>query len=350
MNIFDRIAAFNRLSVIISDTLSDSENASQELAQQIENESVYNAWFIPFFVKKALAEIAKMNREADLKTWLLPYQNLIENQKIAHRIGVVTAGNIPLVGFHDFLSVLISGHTFVGKLSSNDNRLLPVLAKILCGIEPQFAKKIEFCSEKLASFDKLIVTGDNHTAQHFARYFQQYPLLIRKHCNSIAVLDGNESPKDLLALADDMMLYFGLGCRNVSKIYIPNNYNFEPLFTALNAYSAICNAHHKYLNNLEYQKVTHLISGIPFLDQGICIFKENASLDSPISVIHYEYYDKNVETRLIASLRSQFGENLQCTVSNISDFPACFPLGQAQQPKLTDYANNLDTVRFVNGK
>ncbi|MCL2131221.1 MAG: hypothetical protein FWH36_02010 [Lentimicrobiaceae bacterium] len=339
-----RIAAFNQLSLIISDTLSANEKGSEELAQQIENEQIYNSWFVPFFVKKALAEIANCLREEHLKKWLLPYQNLMKNQQNPYRIGVITAGNIPLVGFHDFLSVLISGHVFVGKLSSNDNRLLPVLAKILCEIEPQFAAKIEFCQDKLNPIDKLIVTGGNHTAQHFARYFQQYPLLIRRHCNSAAVLDGNESAEELLALADDIMLYFGLGCRNISKLYVPKNYHFEPLFTALNAYKDICNAHHKYLNNLEYQKVTHLINGISFLDQGICLFKENMALDSPVSVVHYEYYTEKEE---VIKTLSQLGENLQCTVSNICDFPACFPLGQSQRPKLNDYANNLDTVRFA---
>ena len=348
MNLFDRITAFNHLSIIISDTLSSNEKAHLELTQQIENEYIYNPWFISFFVKKALAEIAKLLQGKNLKEWLLPYQNLIENQKNVHRIGVITAGNIPLVGFHDFLSVLLSGHIFVGKLSSNDNRLLPILSKILCEIEPQFSEKIEFCSEKIYPFDKLIVTGDNHTAQHFARYFQQYPLLIRKHCNSVAVLDGNESTNDLLALSDDIMLYFGLGCRSVSKIYVPNNYNFEPLFTVLNVYKEICNAHHKYLNNLEYQKITHIINCVPFLDQGICIFKENTSLDSPISMIHYEYYDDEAETQLFASLYSKLGENLQCLVSNMANFPTSFPLGYAQQPKLNNYANNLDTIAFVN--
>ena len=344
MNIFDRITAFNRLSIIISDTLSSDRKAHPKLKQQIENEYIYNPWFIPFFVEKSLAEIAKMLQEENLKKWMFPYQNSIENQKIVHRIGVITAGNIPLVGFHDFLSVLISRHTFVGKLSSNDNRLLPLLAKILCEIEPQFNDKIEFCPEKLTPIEKLIVTGDNHTAQHFTRYFQKYPLLIRRHCNSVAVLDGNESAEDLLALADDIMLYFGLGCRNISKLYIPENYHFDPLFTALDAYKDICNAHHKYLNNLEYQKVTHLINCIPFLDQGICIFKENTSLDSPISVIHYEYYSEKEE---VVKTLSQLGENLQCTVSAICNFPNCFPLGQTQQPKLNDYANNLDTIEFL---
>ena len=344
MNIFDRIAALNNLSVVVSDTLSSGEKAQGELLQQIENEQIYNPWFIPFFVKKALAEVAKMLQAETLKKWIIPYQDEIESQQHFHRIGVITAGNIPLVGFHDFLSVLISGHTFVGKLSSNDNRLLPVLARILCEIEPRFAAKIEFCTEKLTPFDKLIVTGDNHTAQHFARYFQKYPLLIRKHCNSVAVLDGNESPEALLRLADDILLYFGLGCRNISKIFIPESYRFEPLFKALDAYKTICNAHHKYLNNLEYQKVTNLINGIPFLDQGICIFNENASLDSPISVIHYEYYtDKNAVVQTLSHL----GENLQCTVSHIPHFPACFSLGHAQHPQLNDYANGLDTILFL---
>jgi len=344
MKLFNRISAFNRLGDIISDTLLGGEKSHSELRQQIENEQVYNAWFIPYFVEKSLAEIAKMLRAENLEKWLRSYQNEIENEQNLHSIGVITAGNIPLVGFHDFLCVLMSGHHFVGKLSSNDNRLLPILAQILCEIEPQFAAQITFCEEKLTNFDKLIVTGDNHTAQHFSRYFEKYPLLIRRHCNSAAVLDGKESEAELLALSDDILLYFGLGCRNISKIYVPKNYDFESLFKALDSYKDIYNVHNKYLNNLEYQKVTHLINGTPFLDQGICIFKENTSLDSPISVIHYEYYTDKED---IIKILSHLGEDLQCTVSNIADFPACFPLGQAQQPKLNDYANNLDTLQFI---
>jgi hypothetical protein len=289
MKVEELILAFSKLAICLKDTLEDRQTGNSKLKKQIAQEQNHNAWFVPFFVQKSIMAIVQMLDEEALNQWITPYQNRIDKAETSLRIGVIMAGNIPLVGFHDFLSVMITGHTFVGKLSSQDAHLLPIIAEILCEIEPRFKDKILFCPDKLGEIDRLIATGSNNAAHYFGYYFQKYPSIIRKHCNSIALLDGNESEEDLKKLADDVFLYFGLGCRNVSKIYIPRNYNFEQLFTAFNTYKNIVNQHNKYLNNLEYQKTVHLLNAVSFLDMGVIICKEDRSLASPIAVLHYQY-------------------------------------------------------------
>jgi hypothetical protein len=299
---------------------------------------------IPFFIQKSISAIVQMLDKEQLNSWILPYQNSINTSQRRLRIGVIMAGNIPLVGFHDFLSVLICGHTFVGKLSSQDAHLLPIISEILCEIEPRFKNKIDFCPDKLDKIDKIIATGSNNSAHYFTYYFQKYPSIIRKHCNSIAILDGNESKENLQKLADDVFLYFGLGCRNVSKIYIPKKYNFETLFTAFDSYKNIVNQHNKYLNNLKYQKTVHLLNAIPFLDNGIIICKENSVLASPISVLHYQYYNSlDSALKEVSSLDSE----LQCVASNAVKKSSFVNLGQTQFPKLNDYANGINTLEFL---
>ena len=342
MTVDERIFAFQTLSASLKGVLQGKTNGT--LVEQIENEYISNPWFIPVFVQRAIAAIGEMLNEHNLREWTSPYLPALKDPQKTLRIGVVMAGNIPLVGFHDFLSVLMSGHIFVGKLSSNDAHLLPIIAEMLCEIEPRFLQQIVFQMGKLTDIDKIIATGDNNSSRYFSYYFQKYPSIIRRHCNSVAVLNGKESEKELHDLADDIFLYFGLGCRSISKIYIPKDYDFVPFFEALDKYREIANLHSKYLNNLEYQKTVHLLNAIPFLDQGISIFKEKESFASPIGVIHYQYYDDiNILEEEITSL----GENLQCVVSNFLENPTFFPLGQSQYPRLTDYANGIDTMEFL---
>ena len=344
MRIDEQISAFAELAACLNDTLENKKKGNQKLKQQIAQEHNHNAWFTPFFVKKSIAAITHMLDEKQLKQWLLPYRNQIENTNTSLKVGVVMAGNIPLVGFHDFLSVLITGHIFMGKLSSQDAQLLPLIAEILCEIEPRFTEKIQFRNNKFRNIDRLIATGNNKTANYMEFYFQNTPSIIRKHCNSIAILDGNESEEDLKNLADDVFLYFGLGCRNVSKIYIPQEYNFEPLFAAFNSYKKIMNKHNKYLNNLEYQKTIHLLNAVPFLDQGIIICKENADFNSPISVLHYQYYDDLDMT--VKGIDLSHNE-IQCAASNAVKSPSFVGLGQTQIPTLEDYANGINTLEFL---
>ncbi|MDR1459263.1 MAG: hypothetical protein LBI60_03515 [Bacteroidales bacterium] len=342
MTIDERIRAFEELSRHLQDVLSN-KSGNEKLRQQIENEQHYNAWFIPVFVRQAIDAIARMLDKHQIKDWIEPYRERLSSQK-AVRVGVIMAGNIPLVGFHDFLCVLISGHVFVGKLSSHDANLLPLIAEILCEIEPRFKEKILFCEEKLSPVERIIATGSNNTARHFSYYFQQYPTIIRKHCNSVAILEGNESDEALKGLADDICLYFGLGCRSVSKIYVPEHYSFHRLFSALDNYKNIFSQHHKYLNNLEYQKTVHLLNASPFLDQGIIMLKENNALSSPIGIVHYQYY-KNRES--VSEETDSQGNALQCISCHKNGF---VPLGQTQFPKLDNYANGINTLLFLSQK
>jgi hypothetical protein len=342
MTLNKRISVFEQLSIRLQDTIDGKKTGNSQLQQQIEQEHTYNPWFIPFFVRKAIHAIAQMLDGNQIKEWILPYRNLLSAQQTSLRTGVIMAGNIPLAGFHDFITVLIAGHIFTGKLSSNDAHLLPIIAEMLCEIEPRFTDKIIFCSDKLPPVERIIATGSNNAARHFSFYFQKYPSIIRKHCNSLAVLDGSESKEDLKNLADDIFLYFGLGCRNVSKIYVPNNYSFERLFASFDHYKDIASHHNKYLNNLEYQKTVHLLNNIPFLDMGLLIFKEDTALASPIGIVHYQYYkDKDLVLKEIAS----YGETLQCVVSNAVEHAV--PFGKAQYPLLNDYANGIDTLLFL---
>ncbi|MDR0603419.1 MAG: hypothetical protein LBG80_03840 [Bacteroidales bacterium] len=342
MSLNKRISAFEQLSICLQDTVDGKKTGNSQLKQQIEQEQFHNPWFIPSFVSEAIRAIAQMIDRKQIQQWILPYHDLISAQQTSLRTGVIMAGNIPLAGFHDFVSVLMAGHIFTGKLSSNDAHLLPIIAEMLCDIEPAFKNKIIFCYDKLPPVDRIITTGSNNAARHFSFYFQQYPSIIRKHCNSLAVLDGNESDEDLKNLAKDIFLYFGLGCRSVSKIYVPNYYSFDRLFAAIDHYKNIATQHNKYLNNLEYQKTVHLINAIPFLDMGILIFKEDPALASPIGIVHYQYYnDKDLILKEIAS----YGETLQCVVGKTGE--NAIPFGKAQYPALNNYANGINTLLFL---
>jgi hypothetical protein len=252
------------------------------------------------------------------------------------------AGNIPLVGFHDFLSVLISGNKALVKLSSNDTILLPYLTKVLFSIEPEFEDLIEFTDEKFIDFDGVIATGSNNTARYFEYYFGKYPNIIRKNRNSVAVLTGNESTEQLELLANDIFRYFGLGCRNVSKIYIPEDYNFDPFFKAMYSWRHVINQN-KYMNNYDYNKAVYLMSNIPLLDNEFMLLKEDKSLSSPISILYYEYYSSMEE---LTSLIEVSREQIQCVVSECG-MPGEVPFGTTQSPSLWDYADGVDTMEFL---
>lgn len=351
MRLEERIHAFVELGKVLNNRgkrgFSLDSDKTQEALEKIkyltQHEHVYNSWFIPEFVEKMIDGIGDILHENKLNSWLSGYPSLLKKEK-TYRVGVVMAGNIPLVGFHDFLCVLMAGDVFMGKLSSNDKHLLPSIAELLCAIEPRFSSYIIFTEEKLEKIDKIIATGSNNTSRYFEYYFSKYPSIIRKHCNSVAVLKGNESEEELRLLVDDICLYFGLGCRSVSKLYVPQSYDFVPLFKCLDVYKPIYEMHHSYMNNLEYQKTVHLINKIPFFDQGIMMFKEDTSMASPISVVHYEYYTE--ESKLLEQLNKQC-DSLQCTVCNAAIKADGVGFGKAQFPNLDQYANKIDTLAFL---
>ena len=310
-----------------------------EFANLIELSQSHNGWFTPEQVYFSIQSWAKALTEENLNQWLSNYDfTKIEPKKV----GLVLAGNIPLVGFHDFLSVLISGHDVLVKTSSNDQHLLKFLAKYLIAIQPELNSKITFVEGKLEGFDAVIATGSNNTARYFEYYFKDKPSIIRKNRNSVAVLDGTETHEDLVGLGEDIFRYFGLGCRNVSKLFVPKGYNFDNFFKAMYEFREVIQ-YEKYANNYDYNKAVFLMSNFQLLDNEFMTIKEDSSYSSPISSVFYEFYDNlnEVNSRLNNDL-----EQIQCIVSN-NLIENSVSFGQTQQPKLWDYADNVDTLSFL---
>ena len=310
-----------------------------EFEALIQLSQSHNGWYTPAQVYFAIQSWGKALTEANLNKWLLNYN--FENVK-AKKIGLVLAGNIPLVGFHDFLSVLVSGHKVLVKTSSNDQHLLPFLAKYLIAVCPDLKNAITFVEGKLENFDGVIATGSNNTSRYFEYYFKGKPSIIRKSRNSVAVLDGSESKVQMVALGEDIFRYFGLGCRNVSKLFVPRNYNFDAFFNGMFPYQDVIK-YEKYANNYDYNKAVFLMSNFKLLDNEFLTIKEDASYASPISSVFYEYYDELDEVK---SRLDRDREQIQCLVSN-GLVSGSIPFGTTQQPQLWDYADNVDTLDFL---
>ncbi|NHM04299.1 acyl-CoA reductase [Flavobacterium celericrescens] len=310
-----------------------------EFANLIELSQSHNGWFTPEQVQFSVQSWAKALTEDNLNQWLSNYDFSKTEPK---KTGLILAGNIPLVGFHDFLSVLISGHDVLVKTSSNDQHLLKFLAKYLIAIQPELNSKITFVEGKLEGFDAVIATGSNNTARYFEYYFKDKPSIIRKNRNSVAVLDGTETHEDLVGLGEDIFRYFGLGCRNVSKLFVPKGYNFDNFFKAMYEFREVIQ-YEKYANNYDYNKAVFLMSNFQLLDNEFMTIKEDSSYSSPISSVFYEFYDNlnEVNSRLNNDL-----EQIQCIVSN-NLIENSVSFGQTQQPKLWDYADNVDTLSFL---
>jgi len=311
----------------------------EEFLQLITLSQSHNGWYTPEQVYFSIQSWAKALTEDQLTQWLNNYDLSTNTTKT---VALILAGNIPLVGFHDFLSVLIAGHNVKIKTSSNDQHLLPFLAKYIIAVAPEFATKITFVEGKLEDFDAVIATGSNNTARYFEYYFKDKPSIIRKSRNSVVVLDGTETKEQLTALGEDIFRYFGLGCRNVSKLFVPKGYSFDAFFEAIFVYQDVIH-YEKYANNYDYNKAVFLMSNFKLLDNGFLTLKEDASHASPISSVFYETYDNltDLQTRLHAEK-----EQLQCIVSN-DLIPNSVAFGQTQHPKLWDYADNIDTISFL---
>lgn len=337
MQLKQRINAFVNLGKFLNKITSDNiENQSFEIFKRAEAE---NGWFILENIIFALDSWSDALSEENLKQWTSKYK--IESSE-PKTIAIIMAGNVPLVGFHDFLSVLITGNKVLAKLSSNDKILLPFLAEYLISVEPEFENYIEFTEGRLQHFDAVIATGSNNTSRYFDYYFGKYPNIIRKNRNSVAILTGNETEPELQKLADDIFRYFGLGCRNVSKLYIPENYNFETFFKSMFSWKEIIH-NHKYINNYDYNKAVYLMDSFPLLDNEFMLLKEDKGFSSPISIVFYEKYSSLENIR--KELESQ-SENIQCLVST-AGVTHEIPFGKSQHPELWDYADGVDTVDFL---
>lgn len=305
-------------------------------------ESTYyrNPWFTPENTRKQIDQIASSLTENKLTKWLSQY----ECKETQQTVGLILAGNIPLVGFHDILCVLISGYSTKIKISSNDAGLTKAVVDILLKIEPAFEKKIEFV-DKLNDFDLVIATGSNNSARYFEYYFGKKPNIIRKNRNAVAVLTGDESQDEIRLLGADIFTYFGLGCRSVSKLFIPDHFKIESFFEAIESYSTIAE-HFKYNNNYDYNKSIYLVNGDAHFDNGFVLLKEDTELASPLAVLHFERYKTltDVEQYLISN-----EEYIQCVVGNaaLKIKSPTIRLGNSQCPDLEDYADHINTLDFL---
>ncbi len=315
-------------------------SADEALKLAISQANQVNAWFTETEVDRAIAALAEMLNEEDVDKW---FEN-IEFETVPKQVGLILAGNIPLVGFHDVLSVLASGNIALIKLSSTDNKLLPFILNQLCVYEPQLKDHIIYVN-RLKDFDAVIATGSNNTSRYFDYYFAKVPNIIRKNRNSVAIITGSETEEEIALLGHDIFDYFGMGCRSVSKIYIPNQYDVAKFFEPLEKFKEIIN-HFKYNNNYDYNKSIYLVNQQNHFDNGFLLLKQDENLASPLAVLYYETYGDLSE---VAEKLKNRTEEIQCIASQSPIHGlASLPFGQSQHPKLWDYADNVNTIDFLN--
>lgn len=316
------------------------QNEQHHLDAVFESAQLKNAWFTPEMVQKAFTAMSQWLHYDALNSWSAQYQFQSQPKKV----GLILAGNIPLVGLHDILCVLLSGNIALIKRSSDDANLTTIVMEQLIQIEPKLQERIQLV-ERLQYFDAVIATGSNNSSRYFDYYFGKVPHIIRKNRHSIAVLNGEETEQDLVQLGHDIFDYYGLGCRNVSKIFIPKNYEIKHFFEPIERFNTIIN-HHKFVNNYDYNKSIYLVNVVPHFDNGFLLLKEDEGLSSPLSVVFYEYYQQisDVETKI-----KSISEEIQCVVSNIHlQIPnQVVKFGQSQCPTISDYADDVDTMRFL---
>jgi|AntAceMinimDraft_17_1070374.scaffolds.fasta_scaffold66538_1 hypothetical protein len=353
MNIQKRINAFVKLGIIISFKKTYNYNKIDKniinkkyfdlLNKAIKESYLHNRWFTEDNIRNAINAISESLSENNISKWANRYLKKLSEVNNPKIVGVVMAGNLPIVGFHDFFCVLMSGNKFLGKLSSKDKYLLPAIADILIKIEPKFNDYIKLTEDILNSFDAIIATGSDNTSRYFEYYFDKYPNIIRRNRNGIAVITGKETEKELEALGKDIFLYFGLGCRNVSKLFVPQDYNFNIFFKSIEKYKHIAE-HYKYYNNYIYNKTIYIITKTKFFDNDFLLLKKEISISSPISVLYYEYYSDKKMLKKQLNLNS---EKIQCIVTGDIFFDKAIPFGTSQSPQLWDYADEINTMDFL---
>jgi hypothetical protein len=331
MNYSQRIAALSKLGDVLANV--GAENPIFEQAY------LKNNWFTIDMQQKSVAAWASLLNKENLTNWTAPYHFLEEIEP--KTIAIIMAGNIPLVGLHDLISVLVSGHKAIIKLSSDDVELMSWVINQLISVEPGFEAYISFAEDRqLKNFDAVIATGSNNSYRYFEYYFKNKPSLLRKNRNSLAILTGEESDEELKALSNDVFWYFGLGCRNVSKLLLPHGYNLEPMFLAFERFKDIIH-HNKYANNYTYHKSIFLMNQTPHLDNGFLLLKQDPAFAAPLSVLLFDFYENEEDLKALISANQ---ENIQCVVGKQSGY---VPFGMSQQPELWDYADGVDTLKFL---
>ena len=310
-----------------------------ELGVKAISEAQYeNSWFTPHMVVHSFASWGAALSKENIEEWLAPYQF---GSNKSQKVGIIMAGNIPLVGLHDLICALLADHEVMVKVSSKDRLLMNLLIEIIGLISNEWKKRIRLV-DSLKEIDILIATGSDNSARYFDYYFRNKRRLIRKNRTSIAILNGNETEDQLSFLADDVFMYFGLGCRNVTKLYLPEAYDLNKLFKAFFRYKEHIN-HNKYANNYDYNKVVYLLNQTELLENGFIVLKEDKGLHSPVGVLFYEYYS---DLMTLLAKNKEEREQIQCLVGSVA-LPDMVPFGRAQQPDLWNYADNVDTLSFL---
>lgn len=339
LDLNQRVKAFVSLGRRMKDLVEGESNLESlnDFKTVIDISCSKNKWFTQESIKQSFEALSSWLTEESLLDWIANYQDRLSDSKV-EVVAVIMAGNIPMVGFHDYLSVLISGKKLIAKLSSEDPLLLKFVHTHLCEIESGFKDQVTFTEGRMEGFDKVIATGSNNTSKYFEQYFGKYPNIIRKNRSSLAVLTGEESEEDFKGLGSDIFSYYGLGCRNVSKLMVPKGFDFDPFFKAMMNFDKV-GENSKYVNNIDYNKAILLINREQFLDGGTLLLKEESSLHSSVGIINYEYYESKGQ---VDNYISKESESIQCVVGK--EF---IPFGDAQKPGLMDYPDGVDIVEFL---
>ncbi|MBF0597382.1 acyl-CoA reductase [Faecalibacter rhinopitheci] len=351
MTIEQRISAFNELSQLFKYITNNVQPTSIELHEKfkaldeeieyaVKDAEAYNNWFTKENVFFALSNWSEALTTESLSQWIAPY-NFKPTDK---NVGIIMAGNLPLVGFHDLLAVVLADHTALIKTSSKDDKLMKFIVKYLYTINEDFKDVLKII-DRLKDFDAVIATGSNNTARYFEQYFSKVPNIIRKNRTSVAVLNGTETPEELKALGNDMFMYFGLGCRNITKVYFKSEEQIHPFFESIYDWGVKVINHPKYANNYDYNRAIYLLGQDKFLDNNFVLLKYDENLHSPIAVINYEFYD---DVNKVKDFLKENTDQIQCVVGHdMKDNPNYVEFGKTQTPTLTDYADNIDTLKFL---
>ncbi len=343
----ERINSLSKLGVVLKSVgkmeswkgfdLGLTEEEFEKLKGIVRTVNVFNGWFTSREVEHSFQAWGELLDRENLMNWINRYSTDSASNKT---VGIIMAGNIPMVGFHDLLCTYILGQKAKVKLSSDDDKLIPAVLDVLRLFDPALDEKIELIQGKLEGIDAVIATGSNNTSRYFEQYFGKYPNIIRKSRTSIAVLDGNESEEELKGLSEDIFRYYGLGCRNVTKVYVPKGYNLDNIFGGLYDHRFVTD-NNKYANNYDYHKAVFLMEKYDVIENGFILLRREESFYSPVGTLNYEEYEDLDEVKKLLNDRS---EEIQCVVSKTD-----ISFGQAQKPQLWDYADNVDTIEFLLG-
>jgi len=339
--IVNNLVSFGELFSRVLKNRDEGKEGATELEKNgqdlIDRVSSFNPWFTTDFVLNALNAWSASLKKEKVIQWLDAYD--LEGRNTPKKVGLILAGNIPMVGLHDILSVLVSGNELHVKLSSKDSQLISWCLEILSSLDEEWSKRI-IRTEKLNHIDLLIATGNDNSARYFEYYFRNVPKIIRKNRTSVAVLTDQVNEGQLNGLANDVFTYFGLGCRNVTKVYVPQDFDLDRIFSSFYKYKELIN-HHQYANNYDYNKAVYLMNKIELRENGFILLKEDDGLHSPLGVLFYERYDEPEE--VFKGLQEK-EEDIQAIVSDLDGY---LDLGKAQSPELWEYADNVDTVEFL---